>query len=191
MVKFFNEKRAFTMAELLLTLVILGVIAAVALPGLRKNVSNKQYEGMMSKNYLNFKSAWEMVVSENKGYMENIYTNNAEFLRALQRKGLIANNCDSSKMKCFSWAVKGKAPVGFDKFDLATSTKIVLEDGTFGAVSFDPACSLSIGNYSQACGFLLIDANGSAVPNVYSKDVYGFIYTRETVVPADDSYIIK
>ena len=58
----FAKKRqvAFTLAEVLITLGIIGVVAAMALPALINNARNKQFEAGLKKSYSVISQAFEM-----------------------------------------------------------------------------------------------------------------------------------
>lgn len=58
MLRFFaKEKIAFTLAEVLITLGIIGVVAAFTIPVLMNNITNKQFEAAFLENYAILKQA--------------------------------------------------------------------------------------------------------------------------------------
>ena len=62
-----SRKVAFTMAEVLITLGIIGIVAAMTLPSLINNSKHKELEGGLKKNYSVIQQAFDMYFAEN-GY---------------------------------------------------------------------------------------------------------------------------
>lgn len=50
-------KKAFTLAEVLITLGIIGVVAAITIPGLMENVRNRDLQAQLKKTY----SEWNQI----------------------------------------------------------------------------------------------------------------------------------
>lgn len=51
LMKYFNKKFAFTLSEVLITLVIIGVVAAITVPVLFANYQEKAIKSSLKKNY--------------------------------------------------------------------------------------------------------------------------------------------
>ena len=61
MKKFFN---AFTLAEILITLVIIGIIAAVTVPSLINKTQNQEYVSKLKKAYSTLSQATNLIIAE-------------------------------------------------------------------------------------------------------------------------------
>ena len=59
--------KCFTLAEVLITLGIIGVVAALTIPALLNNIANAQLKTAFKKAYSIASQDWEQVVSENSG----------------------------------------------------------------------------------------------------------------------------
>lgn len=76
------KKHAFTMAEILISLTIIGVIAALTLPALTGNISSKQFATTYKKAYATIAQALKMGASEGRdasqgmSILEHILTDN-------------------------------------------------------------------------------------------------------------------
>lgn len=51
------KKYAFTLAEVLIALVVIGIIAAITVPSLMNNMDDYQYRGSLKKNFSSFSQA--------------------------------------------------------------------------------------------------------------------------------------
>ena len=61
-----TNKKGFTLAEVLITIGIIGVIAAVTLPALNTNLVNNQLEVQTRKFYTQFTKAFDLFKAENQ-----------------------------------------------------------------------------------------------------------------------------
>lgn len=60
-----HVKNAFTLAEVLITLGIIGVVAAMTLPTLMQNAQNRELEAALKKNYSIIQQAFKLYEAEN------------------------------------------------------------------------------------------------------------------------------
>ena len=75
-------KSAFTLAEVLITLAIIGVIASMTLPSLNSNVNTKTLETQTLKAYNALQNAAQRYLVENEvGSFEDMNFNSNEFIR--------------------------------------------------------------------------------------------------------------
>ena len=77
------HRAAFTLAELLITLGIIGVVAAMTLPALINNSRNKEFEAALKKNYSVIQQAFDMYQAQNGNRLipENYLGNNINKLK--------------------------------------------------------------------------------------------------------------
>ena len=64
----FKKKAAFTLAEVLITLGIIGIVAAMTIPTLISNYQEKQTVSKLQKVYATLKNALEMAKVDNGDY---------------------------------------------------------------------------------------------------------------------------
>ena len=172
----FNSKvfRGFTLAEVLITLVIIGVIAAMTIPILINKTDKQEYINKFKKSHavltqaLNLAqanngplSAWDWS-SQQSGF-DNVENYIIPHLQ-------VAENCKNTT-NCidYDW----KKLNGGSWFNFKTSTtqyKVVLNDGT--AVVFFPRTSCVENNTS--CMDIHADINGKKGPNRRGRDIFSF-----------------
>ena len=63
-------KKAFTLAEVLLTLAVIGVVAAMTLPSLIQNTQKQQYFTAFKKIYSDLSQATMLIMLDNGGTMK-------------------------------------------------------------------------------------------------------------------------
>ncbi len=180
-----EKKWAFTLAEVLITLGIIGVVAAMTMPALIANYQRKALETSFKKSYSVISQAMQRLINE-EGYIpkaENI-TGYAETF--LLRKYFISaidcfNKSSGSSESCVS---SEKFSSWFDSFyktynkkTLASSAHWWFDDGMFVAADG----SFIFFDNSNTDNLLIgVDTNGKKAPNLLGHDVFLFELDSET-----------
>ncbi len=91
-------KNGFTLAEVLITLGIIGVVAAITMPSLITNIQDKHFKAMWKKNFALLENALLGVKQDNPGITicENFKTNSKEFIDAFLAHLDIVDTCGSN-----------------------------------------------------------------------------------------------
>ena len=200
-----NHKFAFTLAEVLITLGIIGVVAAMTMPSLIQNQKEKEYTTKLKKFNSLMSQAMLMAISEEgpiedwglTRYSSNDGMSDEELAQAdisrnlfgekLQKYLKTIQYCpygDSCKNKVEKWKRYSLDGTEFGTF----SPYITLADGTniLGVTILSPQCKSNFGNsvpLQNVCGELFVDLNGKTPPNTTGKDVFMFYYTKYGVIP--------
>lgn len=187
------KNRAFTLAEVLVTLVIIGVIASMTIPTLINKTNKQEYVSKLKKTYSTFAQVTNRIIAENgtpdnwklKGSLS--YNEASEKIGKLYQKYLSsAKQCSNGQTGCFGGSIyKDLAGnnVGSHLGDASSYYKLLLADGS--TVLFDgniyDAC-----NYDSAgaCAYFFVDINGSKGPNVTGRDTFEFLITKNGLRPA-------
>ena len=198
-------KYGFTLAEVLITLAIVGVIATMTLPGLINKTNNAEAVVGVKKAYMILSQAAYMIKAENGGNMAAAFskvTSNSDhegFANIFIPKLHIQKNCgtnQSSISGCFTeYNYKnlingsGSGPY-FGKTTTAYST-ILTSDGMSYAFNIESKdCdnnSIENGYPKNVCGYVYVDING---PNKGSatagRDLFMFYITnyKNGIIPA-------
>jgi prepilin-type N-terminal cleavage/methylation domain-containing protein len=151
-----KSKTGFTLAEVLITLSIIGVVAALTIPTLTRNYEKQQWITNFKVAYNILLSATNMVLADNNGLLpHSAYVENYEkYLKIIKR-------CPDDTAGCFGATYKrmNGSPENYEYFN----QKILLSNGI--AVAF-----------RNGFGFVAIDTNGVKGPNVNGKDVFIMSY---------------
>ena len=189
---------AFTLAEVLITLGIIGVVAAMTLPSLVQNYKEKQTVVALKKFYSTMSQAFNSAKAEgiepedwatektSDGYGSD------EFMSHIKPYLKILKDCNHDKEGCFPDAYYSISGVyGGQTSTNSGDSKFVLNNGEI--VSFflnSKECkykSDTAGNTEQLrniCGGLQVDINGHRGPNVAGKDYFLFFITKYGIIPA-------
>ena len=177
--------RGFTLAEVLITLVIIGVIAAMTIPTLMNNTNNQEYVSRLKKAYSTLAQATKLLIAENgpvSGW--GLTKDEAGYQKLMDMYGKVlqrAQICSGSG--CFSSDMYTNLD-GTDYKRLDTDTrwaslpKFILSDGTL--ILFDSSlssdCTGSFGGV-KFCAEIFVDINGKKKPNRWGRDLYEFLLT--------------
>ena len=195
---------AFTLAEVLITLGIIGVVAAMTLPALLQKQQEKKVVTQLKKFNSVMNSAYMMAKNEH-GSLDNwgltmSLTNAAEdddailnsnssldkFIDTITPYLKVTSKCYYSDSSCSTYEAKNLAGQ-VDASD-TYAERIKLADGSVIGHIFinSPSCSYNWGEgaLSHFCGSFKIDINGKKEPNTYGKDIFQFDITRDSIVPA-------
>lgn len=191
------KKFAFTLAETLIVIGIIGVVSALTLPNLNQSTGNKEKVAKLKKIYQNLNDAhgraeavygpidtWFSKDNNNAAYAKRYSDRILEFMK-------VSKNCGTNYSGCFSSANyrnvdgsdHGGGPATWD-----TDTKFVLADGTAASISLhDPTCSSNkpILPATDSCdGTISVDIDGmSKGSNAYGKDFFQFAITKSGIIP--------
>lgn len=195
--KMCHNEKAFTLAEVLITLGIIGVVAALTIPSLISNNTKVQYVTALKKAYSQTNQALAQMAVDNGtiGSIVDVVPAGASPEEAGDKFAeyfKIAKNCKANTgegcFPVFKNFYDGSTAGGTQDYDNGGAYyKFITADGMSYAVSYDGACTTnagfdSINNplYNAQCGVLFIDVNGLKGPNVLGRDVFEFYITSRT-----------
>lgn len=183
------KKLAFTLAETLMTLMIIGVIAAMTIPALKKNTNSRENAVKLKKAYSAIANATDLLASEYGPVLHWRWDDNTVIMDEMYIKKLnVTKNCKTDGGCVPSNYVQknlngnGTSGSEFDRRDWYT---FVTEDGliwTYKMVS--NTCSGNEHNYiKKACAYVEVDVNGTSMPNIVGIDIFGFQVSADGVYP--------
>lgn len=179
-----HKTSGFTLAEVLITLGIIGVVAALTLPNLIANYQKKELNTRFAKVYSTYSNALVQIIEENgdvpECYYFNGYSKVAEcesFFKNYIKKLNIVKYCDKNGVinKCIPEYTKYNAEdnnaacPGFKKSIIETISKSwVLPDGSTAFTYYN----------GSAMPVFAIDINGFQKPNKGGYDLFSFTISR-------------
>ena len=183
-----NRKAAFTLAEVLITLGIIGIVAALTLPSLIQNYTEKATVAKVKKNYAIISQAYQMALNEEgavdtwglesyggAGDETNILIHLKKYLN-------LSKYCGVEPLGCWqtpTYSMDGTVLANLDHH--RTVSKAVLSDGTVIATSI--GVHSSPWDDTSIWATYTIDVNGAKKPNMHGKDVFNFYFTKSRVLP--------
>lgn len=174
-----NLKSAFTLAEVLVTLGIIGVVSAMTIPTLVQNYQRESYVTQLHKVYNELSQATQRALHDTNAvslaetrYNESNNNAASDFLHTYFN---IVNDCGASLTPCFANQynrINGEEAIVSIPDDLADKTTVVaLASGAsicmFGGFDNDDD---DYHGYTQ----VTIDINGAKGPNITGRDVFFF-----------------
>jgi prepilin-type N-terminal cleavage/methylation domain-containing protein len=200
----FKRYDGFTLAEVLITLGIIGIIAALTIPTLMQNSQDKAIVSSAQKAYTILSQAYISAVQENGtpdnwalGSTGGDTAGSAEILNKVLPYIKTTKTCvgDSS---CWTKTYKNldNITTWSDGTVSTASSSAILADGTLILTyTYGNGCSTSRGStpaLSAVCGEFFVDVNGNKNPNRLGVDVLLFYLTKNGMMPtgtALDSFL--
>ncbi len=196
-----KKRNAFTLAEVLITLGVIGIVAAMTLPTLVQKQQEKVTITKLKKAYSILSQAMMSAVNENGPVNTwNIYTYDSagdsvesggdkegtisryesyNLIKQLK----IAKDCKYKSEGCFILngykRLDGLAERNFENLN-NQYYKLILADGMALAIEgYTP----DDGDEKSKYGEIWVDVNGNKNPNIVGKDLFLFFYTKDRIYP--------
>ena len=175
---------AFTLAEVLITLGVIGIVASMTLPSLIQKQQEKARVVALKKFYSVISQAYEFAVLEHgEPDVWGFSLNDSELLLSnLKSQMKFIKFCKNGD-KCHpaaKIAYRNGNRINNNIFNPSNNTRYaaVLADGMIiGTWVQSPDCKASYGpgkHLSNVCGEYMIDINGAKNPNRYGDDIFIF-----------------
>ena len=186
-----NLKRfqAFTMAEVLVTLVIIGVIAAMTIPTLNMNTKSNEYvTGCLKAYSILSQTINRMKIDLGPVGFGTKWNSPEEFWKAFSAQLNTAKICAKDEKGCnFEGIPKHlQGSVHTNSFDGYAYNMVTTDGMTFNYSTTD--CNgkgLSTERQNNCMGRFAVDVNGYRGPNRFGNDIFFFCLIKgEGIVPA-------
>ena len=174
-----TKTKGFTLAEVLITLGIIGVVSALTIPTLVKRNTNEAFVQQLKKAYATISTAFDSILAENN--VVNIgetyaYDEPGKFLNNYFK---VAVDCGTQRGKpCFADSYKqlnGDTMSVTDMQNAGNTYSVVLADGT--AIAMAPMYNLDSWQVPASHNiYIHIDTNGSKGPNIIGRDFFTLKY---------------
>lgn len=185
---FYKKTNGFTLAEVLLTLVIIGIISAVTIPALINSTNNKEYKTAWKKIYSEISAIHKMVVYNEDGSLKGVFTNSGvmanKFLSYLNYNKVCYSNANGD-----CWHTQVLNQTGGTEI-WANTASVILNDQMLLRFSSSLNCNAMTGVFNR-CGQIQIDVNGFKLPNTIGKDIFAVSVLEDRIIPygtPGDSY---
>ncbi len=194
--------KAFTLAEVLITLVIIGVVAAFTIPVLTASYNEKEVIGRVKKTYSMFSNAMNLAIISGGDFDTELADNNDEemtgwFNQFLKPKLNTVKVC-INEAGCWNngdtYAYNGST-ITYNRHGKGigdNTINVVLADGTLLNIdtynASDMKKLMGIETEGLAGMVIFFDINGARNPNKLGKDIFVMNYVPETgmVLPYRD-----
>ncbi len=199
--RFVKSMLGFTLAEVLITLGIIGVIAAFTIPTLIANYQKTQYVTTLKKAYTQMSGALQQLCLDTNcgGNLANtdafsIDKNSTTLGDSLVKYLKLAKNCKTNALDgCmppkysiyFTGGTSQNINTSTDYYSFVTADGIaysiynysLFSSGNYANCKFNPATT-------KVCATVTIDVNAAKLPNRYGRDMFAFY-----IVNSDGSFL--
>jgi prepilin-type N-terminal cleavage/methylation domain-containing protein len=166
------KRMGFTLAEVLITLMIIGVVAMMTIPALISKVNESEWHVAWKKEFSVISQAYKLYLVDNEdvdfGSDITSITKLSPYLKIASTNPTLP---DSNKYLCGDSA---GSPLSWTNAMLADGSIVYFINSGWSGCS-----AYSVG----ACAAIYIDVNGVKAPNTMGKDIYGLYLTKNSVVP--------
>lgn len=175
------KKRGFTLAEVLITLGIIGVVAAITIPVLEQNIQNKQFKEAAKAAYSKASQAVQLMKIDNGGSLAYYYSSSNKFKSDFMQYFKVTQDCllvgcvpNSGASNMYKSLPLNKAGT-----EIMSNGQFITTDGMFWAIRN----GASSGAWPNMI-IITVDVNGYIKgPNVYGKDTFFFQLLNDTLFP--------
>ena len=183
-----KSETAFTLAEVLITLSVIGIVAALTIPSMIENHNNKAWKTA--------KDLWDKKLVEATrqmnidGVMTGVANSTEDYMNYFKKYVKVIKTCENDKLEnCYAPKIVQTAGEDVEVSILKRSGNLghqdwntntmgfVIADGTTVVMAYNPNCS-SVDPFSKegqsgqvGCMSMLIDVNGKKGPNRVGDDI--------------------
>lgn len=184
----FGIKKGFTLAEVLITLVIIGIIAAITIPAVINTYLENSFISKFKKIFSTINQAKILAETQNGpiqdwDYGEEYSSETAtQFWSYLRPHMQITKDCGVAT-NCFQLKVFALNGSNVGSYNTNTYYKFVTSDGV--VVWFRTHTGKCSASYvaNDVCAVFMIDLNGDNKPNTLGRDVFQLFMTKNGFSP--------
>ena len=141
-----KTKNGFTLAELLIIVGVIGIVAVLTIPGLINEIGNKIKANKMKVIETKVVKAVNIFNNQENGFNAS-YNSTEDFVRAFSKYMKIAKICDQSNLKdCF--------PYDTMRYETSTGT---IESKPLAEIQSGRDMNMRVGNFADTAAFVTID----------------------------------
>lgn len=178
----FKKRYAFTLSEVMLVLSVIGVIAALTIPGIIQNTQNKQTVTQLKKVYSELLQATTLIVADNENGLAGLFADDNGLKNLYKPKLNEIKDCNTGQSFGNCWATSW---IDFNSNSLNSwnHASIILSDGTFLMFHVEStSCTYNNAGVIH-CGWVFTDLNGFKPPNKAGRDIFVFHITNNGIIP--------
>ena len=173
---------AFTLAEVLVTLGIIGIVSALTVPSLTQNWQRQAYVTQLHKVYNEFQQGLEAAMAEKqyKNVKELFMANSSTCGADAHEKSFlhdhfkVVKDCGSNTTQCFASTYKtisgNSSAASFNGY------KVTIAGGS--AIAFNMSGD-------GGSGHVYVDTNGTKGPNIWGRDMFVMTVMRDGTLDVD------
>ena len=183
-----SSNKGFTLAEVLVTLGIIGVVSAMTVPSLMQNHQRKTYATQLHQVYNLLSQAFlEYTTDKNAiNLQEAGLTSTEAVIEFFNKYFKLASSC-SEFTDCFADSYKNQGGTELAQSSLWVSSDVcnVLANGAAVCMEHSKFHSATYGDVSVPYGHITIDINAKKGPNIAGRDLFFVTYYPDGSIDED------
>lgn len=184
-----HTKIAFTLAEVLITLGIIGIVAAITIPTIIQNTQKQEIKSAWKENYSIVNQATMQIKADNGGSLIGVFTGPGTQMDLYADKLKTIGKCTTGSCPFTTTNVCG----GPGQATLTMTNGVVLTTCANAGIMGSGSCandSWGLANFGQnICAEFYVDVNGSKGPNTSGQDIFWMGVGADKTFPGGSSGI--
>ncbi len=169
------KSAAFTLAEVLVTLGIIGVVSAMTVPTLMQNYQRQSYVTQLHKTYNEFTQAFLQYKNDRNALWltEAGHTRHQDMMPFMKQYFKVVQECGTTSTPCFASSYKNQNGGTYvvDTLNRGGTYYGVLASGVSFGIMYDALDTGTI--YTDDFSYrIVVDINGKKGPNIYGRDLF-------------------
>lgn len=167
-------KKGFTLAEVLITLGIVGIVAALTIPVLMQNIQNWQFKEAAKSAFSKASQSIQLMKNDTGGTLSGYYSDSASFYNDYRKFVKIAQDCTTRCVTATGTSDVYDTLLGDQAQTWLMASQFITPDGMFW------------GLYNNETGaiYIVVDVNGYIKkPNAYGIDTFIFQLIGDNLLP--------
>ncbi|MDD3150374.1 MAG: prepilin-type N-terminal cleavage/methylation domain-containing protein [Candidatus Gastranaerophilales bacterium] len=194
-----QNKKGFTLAETLIVIAIIGIIASIVTPMLFGTTSDAELKAKWKKQYSDLSQATMMIVADNGGSLigafpgdvagsedlKNTFASKLNIIKDCSGTSSTGGNVSGGSSAGGCWHSGTNSWYYLNGTGRASTSRpgLILNNGSLMIFYILKSnCSSSAGDYTR-CGYIYMDVNGFKKPNTIGKDIFAVSITSNTLIP--------
>ena len=191
-----KKKVAFTLAEVLITLGIIGIVAAMTIPSMISNFQKREIETRLKEDYSIFSQVNKMMIENDVAFNMTAIDDDTQKLRDWLDKYAfsymkVARICNQPTVGCWSGPATylngnsfgcsaGGCGVNWVSFVMNNGTKVATDIGNNEQLRGE----MGVDSEADSCLKMYVDVNGDKKPNKFGVDIFLMTFTEDGFMPA-------
>ena len=192
-----HNSKAFTLAEVLIALVIIGVVAAITVPSILQNTQRNEIVSKVKKADSVLKqSLYKIAMNEGLPVGDFSSMSEDDFFNAFTKTVNVSKLCTNGKLGCFTtnnfkYLNGGTSPYNFNRTNSLVTTDGIAygwnRKSENGNEDYCAGKGLTSEDKENCIGRFIVDINGSSPPNHYGYDVFFWTIVNKKGIVATGS----
>ncbi|MDD3013039.1 MAG: prepilin-type N-terminal cleavage/methylation domain-containing protein [Candidatus Gastranaerophilales bacterium] len=177
---------AFTLAEVLITLLIIGVISSIVIPSIVQDTQNSELKIAWKKTYSDLDLATRKIMADNAGNVKSVFTNSNSLKNEYKNHLSYVKDCNEGLSRGNCWHASG-VPKPFAGTSVPYADiygnypSLILNNGALVSIHLASSSCTNGQAGITVCGWYFIDINGFKGPNIQGKDIFAVYLLGNTL----------